>query len=199
MPRIVFPFLLLLLPSWAWVSHHFSTRKTAWTIRNAYANGANGSGSGADPVKEANMGLNELQTLLRDAAQRQDFMEAGRLSDILATRLYGDMTNLDDETRRLRRRQMSWRGLGAAPWLVDRLDSINYTFPTTIQINAMGAVNAILNTTNELVESTSLEERIGIENQNMGVVISGNTGSGTLVAWMCMCKMNLCANFSYYS
>jgi hypothetical protein len=125
------------------------------------------------------MGLNELQTLLREAAQREDFMEAGRLSDILATRLYGDMKGVDEETRRQRRRKMSWRGLGAAPWLVDRLDAINYTFPTTIQINAMEAVNAILNTTTEIVESTSLEERMGVDNMNMGIVISGNTGSGT--------------------
>lgn len=125
------------------------------------------------------MGLNELQTLLRDAAGSQDFVEAGRLSDILATRLYGDMTDISDDIRRQRRRKMSWRGLGAAPWLVDRLDSINYTFPTTIQINAMEAVNSMLNTTSEMVESTSLEERMGVDNMNMGMVISGNTGSGT--------------------
>ena len=125
------------------------------------------------------MGLNELQTLLRDAAGSQDFVEAGRLSDILATRLYGDMTDISDDIRRQRRRKMSWRGLGAAPWLVDRLDSINYTFPTTIQINAMEAVNSMLNTTSEMVESTSLEERMGVDNMNMGIVISGNTGSGT--------------------
>lgn len=148
---------------------------------NAYANsnnnGASSSESGGNAA-EATMGLNELQTLLRDAAQREDFLEAGKLSDVLATRLYGDMKNIDADTRRLRRRKMSWRGMGAAPWLVDRLDSINYTFPTTIQINAMGAVNVILNTTTDLVESTSLEERMGIDNMNMGIVISGNTGSG---------------------
>jgi len=127
----------------------------------------------------SNMGLNELQTLLRDAAQSQDFVEAGRLSDILATRLWGDMKDIDEETRRFRRRKMSWRGLGAAPWLVDRLDSLNYTFPTTIQINSMEAVNAMLNTTREMVEETSLEERMNVDNQNMGIVISGTTGSGT--------------------
>jgi hypothetical protein len=128
---------------------------------------------------EVNVGLNELQTLLREATQRQDFIEAGRLSDILASRLYGeDMKTVDETTRRARRRKMSWRGLGAAPWLVDRLDSINYTFPTSIQICSMEAVNAILNVTD--VESTSLEERIGMENSNMGIVISGNTGSGRL-------------------
>lgn len=124
------------------------------------------------------MGLNELQTLLRRAVQNEDFLEAGRLSDILASRLYGDIQNVDEETRRLQRRKMSWRGLGAAPWLVDRLDSLNYTFPTTIQINAMEAANGILNATTELVENTSLEERMGLHNENMGICISGNTGSG---------------------
>lgn len=136
------------------------------------------------------MGLNELQTLLRDAAQSQDFIKAGRLSDILATRLYGDMTDISDDVKRQRRRKMSWRGLGAAPWLVDRLDSINYTFPTTIQINAMEAVNSMLNTTSEMVESTSLEERMGVDNMNMGIVISGNTGSGTP-------RMNLCQRMKH--
>lgn len=126
------------------------------------------------------MGLNELQTLLRNAVQKEDFTEAGRLSDILANRLYGDIRGEEDnkEARRTRRQKMSWKGLGAAPWLVDRLDSLNYTFPTTIQINSIEAVNAILNTTNELVESTSLEERMGIANENMGICVSGNTGSG---------------------
>ena len=131
----------------------------------------------ADDSQETIMGLNELQTLLRQAAQRQDFMEAQRLSDILATRLFGEM---DEETRKTNRRKMSWRGLGAAPWLVDRLDSLNYTFPTTIQLCSMEAVNAILNNTNEIVESTSLEERMTQDENSMGIVISGNTGSG---AW----------------
>ena len=126
---------------------------------------------------ESVMGLNELQTLLREASQLQDFVEAGRLSDILASRLYGeDMKTVDEATRRSRRLKMSWRGLGAAPWLVDRLDAINYTFPTSIQICSMEAVNAILNETD--VESTSMEERVDNVNSNMGVVISGNTGSG---------------------
>ena len=195
-------FILLLAPSCAWIttkqqtfqatsrtvssSHHhhepypFLSPSTPTTITKTDLSMASG---GADSSTQ--MGLNELQTLLRDAAQSQDFLEAGRLSDILATRLYGDMTGIDDDTKRMRRRKMSWRGLGAAPWLVDRLDSINYTFPTTIQINAMEAVNSILNTTSEMVESTSLEERMGVDNMNMGIVISGNTGSGTCV---CVCR-----------
>jgi hypothetical protein len=182
------PLILLLLsslPSWAWLSHGSSllcgTR--VHPFREKFA-------TFSQPLQvlhmsmqgdsfEVNVGLNELQTLLREATQRQDFIEAGRLSDILASRLYGeDMKTVDETTRRARRRKMSWRGLGAAPWLVDRLDSINYTFPTSIQICSMEAVNAILNVTD--VESTSLEERIGMENSNMGIVISGNTGSGRL-------------------
>lgn len=141
------------------------------------------------------MGLNELQTLLRDAVQQQDFIEAGRLSDILVTRLFGSQDNVDDETRRYRRRQMSWRGLGAAPWLVDRLDSLNYTFPTTIQINSMRAVNAILNDTTttsssadddeDEEEMASLEERIEQQKENnMGIVVSGNTGSGKTLSYL---------------
>ena len=133
---------------------------------------------------ENGMGLNELQTLLRDAAQRQDFVEAGKLSDELFVRLYRDDPPSNDEEKRLRRRRMSWRGLGAAPWLVDRLDSLNYTFPTTIQINAMEAVNKMLNTTDELVESTTLEERVEMNDKDMGIVISGSTGSGKTLAYL---------------
>jgi hypothetical protein len=89
-----------------------------------------------EDIIEDQMGLNEIQTLLREAAQRQDFREAGRLSDILLSRL---AINIEDppknaEEKRARKKRMSWKGLGAAPWLVDRLDSLNYTFPTTIQI-----------------------------------------------------------------
>lgn len=193
--------MALVLPSWAWLSHSYEhhhqslkRRKGGRAFSTAFFQtdrpGRNSQektttsllfmadGEHVDSSKE-NMGLNELQTLLRNAVKKEDFTEAGRLSDILATRLYGDINSVDENTRRLRRRKMSWPGLGAAPWLVDRLDSLNYTFPTTIQINAMEAANAILNTTNELVESTSLEERMDINNENMGICVSGNTGSGT--------------------
>lgn len=130
------------------------------------------------------MGLNELQTLLRDAVQREDYMEAGALSDELFKRLYSDDMPKNDEEKRLRRRKMSWRGLGAAPWLVDRLDSLNYTFPTTIQINSMESVNKILNVTDEIVESTSLEERMDLNQKDMGIVVSGSTGSGKTLAYL---------------
>ena len=192
--------ILLVGPSWAWITttkharHHgraplllstppvqIASPQAPFGILSmaADSNEDSGSSSSSSSTTTEKMGLNELQTLLRDAARSQDFVEAGRLSDVLATRLYGDMTDVSDDVRRQRRRKMSWRGLGAAPWLVDRLDSINYTFPTTIQINAMEAVNSMLNTTSEMVESTSLEERMGVDNMNMGIVISGNTGSGT--------------------
>jgi len=130
------------------------------------------------------MGLNELQTLLRDAVQRQDFLEAGDLSDQLFVRLYGDEMPTNDEEKRLKRKKMSWKGLGAAPWLVDRLDSLNFTFPTTIQINTMESVNKILGTGDEDLETKSLEERIDMNHKDMGVVVSGSTGSGKTLAFL---------------
>ena len=47
-------------------------------------------------TEDEGMGLNELQTLLRDAVQRQDFLEAGDLSDQLFVRLYGDEMPTND-------------------------------------------------------------------------------------------------------
>jgi superfamily II DNA/RNA helicase len=140
--------------------------------------------SNDESSEEKSMGLNELQTLLRDAVQRQDYTEAGTLSDRLFVRLYSEDMPKNDEEKRLKRKRMSWRGLGAAPWLVDRLDSLNYTFPTTIQINAMEAVNKILNTTDEMVETTTLEERIDMNDKDMGIVVSGSTGSGKTLSFL---------------
>lgn len=176
---VLWLFLFCCVPSWSWMGPTIVRQQRCPTFLTASSSNGNN-----DNNSDGEMGLNELQTLLRKAAQKQDYVEAEKLSDALATRLYGDMSDLDPETRRQKKRKMSWRGLGAAPWLVDRLDSINYTFPTTIQINSMDAVNAILNTTNELVESTSLEERIGMDFTNMGIVISGNTGSGKTLAYL---------------
>lgn len=139
------------------------------------------SSSSSDGEMEV-MGLNELQTLLRRAVARQDFTQAGVLSDTLLERLYEDPPSSEEE-KKLRRKQMSWRGLGAAPWLVDRLDSLNFTFPTTIQINAMQAVNSILNTTED-IESSSLQERIERSNKDMGIVVSGTTGAGKTLAYL---------------
>jgi superfamily II DNA/RNA helicase len=156
--------------------------------QSASSSESNNNGSNDETTIIATMGLNELQTLLRNAVQRQDFVEAGKLSDALFVRLYQDDPPSNEEEKRLRRRRMSWRGLGAAPWLVDRLDSLNYTFPTTIQINAMNAVNKILNATDEssslLFESTTLEERVEMIDKDMGLVISGTTGSGKTLAYL---------------
>ena len=131
---------------------------------------------------EDQMGLNELHTALRDAVQQEDYMEAGRISDVMFNRLYGQQVS--SEEKRSLRRHMSWKGMGAAPWLTERLDALNYTFPTTIQINAMEAVNTILNNTDDIVETTSLEERIGMNQKDMGIVISGATGSGKSLAYL---------------
>jgi superfamily II DNA/RNA helicase len=132
------------------------------------------------------IGLNELQTLLRLAVLQQDYVQAGTLSDEIAVRLqHKDGPPANEEEKRQRRKRMSWRGLGASPWLVDRLDALNYTFPTTIQISALEAVNAILNTTDyDVVESTSLEQRIDQSSMDMGIVISGTTGSGKSLAFL---------------
>jgi superfamily II DNA/RNA helicase len=127
------------------------------------------------------LGLNELQTLLREAVQRQDFVEAGALSDELFVRLYGPSDDMSSEEKKQKRRSMSWKGLGAAPWLIDRLDALNYSFPTTIQINTMESVNQILNSTEEMMESASLEERV---NNDLGIVVSGSTGSGKTLAYL---------------
>jgi len=139
------------------------------------------------------MGLNELHTLLRDAVLSEDYTQAGRISGILAQRLYPNYDALSQDEQRAKRRNMSWSGLGAAPWLTDRLDSLNYTFPTTIQINAFSAVNAILSnatttTTAAAADETtlSLEERVKQSSKDcpdMGVVVSGTTGSGKTLSY----------------
>ena len=148
-----------------------------------------------------------ITTQLRDAVLVEDYATAGRISGVLARRLYDDYDALNAEQQRARRRSMSWSGLGAAPWLTDRLDALNYTFPTTIQINAFAAVNAILNeTTTATTTATaaagvlknavvlSLEERVQ-ENAkeqpqqsagssiDMGIVVSGTTGSGKTLSY----------------
>ena len=35
-----------------------------------------------------------------------------------------------------KRTRLSWKGLGTAPWLIEHLDDLGYTYPTTIPINA---------------------------------------------------------------
>jgi superfamily II DNA/RNA helicase len=153
-----------------------------------------------------------LHTQLRDAVERQDYMTAGQISEALATALFPEYPNLDKERQKqIRFQKMSWKGLGAAPWLAERLDALHYTFPTTIQINALQAVNAILllrdDDDNGIEQQNgksqdvayavsslpsassatvpSLEERIKQSNGNvnMGIVVSGTTGSGKTLSY----------------
>jgi len=145
-----------------------------------------------------NFGLNELETLLREAVAKEDFLEAASFSDELFQRLYGDSSevaieDMSPEEKRAKKRRMSWRGQGASPWLVDRLDALNYTLPTTIQINAMEAVNKILaeksdgdeNDDDEDEDSDmSMEEKLEASGKDMGIVVSGSTGSGKTLAFL---------------
>ena len=186
--------------------------------------------------------INELHTKLRDATTQQDYTSAGQISDELLRRLYSSFTannnnnmnsmnnttavasiawdrSTTEERRMLRKSLLTWKGLGSVSWLIDRLDTFNYTFPTTIQINAFSAVNAILshyqdgsnnNVLNSAMTSTTLEERVKNRNvfidydqinnddidaidmktqrndipKDLGVVISGATGSGKSLAYI---------------
>uniref|UniRef100_A0A6V2EIK1 ATP-dependent RNA helicase n=2 Tax=Ditylum brightwellii TaxID=49249 RepID=A0A6V2EIK1_9STRA len=145
------------------------------------------------------MGLNELQTLLRESVSVQDFDAAKLYRDELAERVSvgayrPSSANGDEDEEDLRKKKrLSWKGLGAAPWLVDRLDALNYKFPTTIQINAFESVNTILGVNDshnqeeeDDDDDETLEERLmktPSDEMNMGVVISGSTGSGKTLAY----------------
>jgi superfamily II DNA/RNA helicase len=162
------------------------------------------------------MGLNELQTQFRLAIAREDMDAAMVYRDELADRVDNSHNNnnsynnnsdhdmTEEERLRKKRQRLSWSGLGTAPWLIERLNALGYTFPTTIQINAMEAVNAILsenNTKNDVAnnnknkninddddtDNTTLEERLLKSSstiQNMGLLISGSTGSGKTLAYL---------------
>lgn len=137
------------------------------------------------------MGLNELQTLLRDAVKKEDFDEAIRLRDILAERVSsGAYSPKGGESDKRIKKRLSWRGLGTVPWLEDRLDALGYKFPTTIQINAFESVNTILGALDEdsnIMDKETLEELIyrkGTPGLNMGVVVSGSTGSGKTLSYL---------------
>ncbi len=141
------------------------------------------------------MGLNELQTQFRQAIAREDMDAATLYRNELADRVSSGAyraNNDDDESTeedaQRKRQRLSWAGLGTAPWLIERLQALEYPLPTTIQINAFEAVNAILSNnetahrggnnvnTNDDAEDT-LEERMQSQTpQFMGVVISGSTG-----------------------
>mmetsp|Transcript_1213 Transcript_1213/g.1330 ORF Transcript_1213/g.1330 Transcript_1213/m.1330 type:complete len:333 (+) Transcript_1213:19-1017(+) len=159
-------FVLLLVVTLLWFDtlafvvnrHHFNARrssklsfdsssvqKSSSSSSPLYQSGDNNSYDESQDV--SSLGLNELQTLLRDAVDKEDFFDAAIFSDELFERLYGDENgglSISLEEKKAKRKRMSWRGQGAAPWLVSRLDALNYTLPTTIQINTMEAVNRIL-------------------------------------------------------
>lgn len=139
---------------------------------------------------DTTMGLNELQTLLRDAVKKEDFDEAIRLRDILAERVSSGAYSPNGQDDARKKKRLSWRGLGTAPWLEDRLDAIGYKFPTTIQINAFESVNTMLGALDEnsnMMDKETLEELIyrkGSPGLNMGVVVSGSTGSGKTLSYL---------------
>ena len=137
------------------------------------------------------MGLNELQTLLRDAVKKEDFDSAIKLRDILAEKVSSGAYSpkgSDSDKRKMKR--LSWKGLGTAPWLEDRLDALGYKFPTTIQIKAFESVNTMLGALDEdskMIDKETLEElmyRKGTPGMNMGVVVSGSTGSGKTLSYL---------------
>eukprot|EP00585_Thalassiosira_rotula_P005612 CAMPEP_0196147464 /NCGR_PEP_ID=MMETSP0910-20130528/25466_1 /TAXON_ID=49265 /ORGANISM="Thalassiosira rotula, Strain GSO102" /LENGTH=777 /DNA_ID=CAMNT_0041409889 /DNA_START=62 /DNA_END=2395 /DNA_ORIENTATION=+ len=142
------------------------------------------------------MGLNELQTQFRQAISREDMDAAMLYRDELAERVSSGAYHAHDgdteEDAQRKRQRLSWTGLGTAPWLIERLQALEYPLPTTIQINAFEAVNTILSNTEESSsyrsianEDDTLEERLELQTpQNMGVVISGSTGSGKTLAYL---------------
>jgi superfamily II DNA/RNA helicase len=132
------------------------------------------------------MGLNELQTLLRDAVKEENFDNAILYRDELAERISSGAYTSSGEVDRRKTTRLSWRGLGTAPWLEDRLSALNYKFPTTIQINAFESVNSMLGALDENKNKETLEELMERQGQgnNMGVVISGSTGSGKTLAYL---------------
>lgn len=210
--------LLFIVPSLSWMpttstssivgrtaTHTWTTtpayRKHSWTVQRhaLYSTPSDNTSSSYE-----RMGLNEIQTLFREAVSNQDFETASKLSNELAERISkgayigGGNNNTVEDTRKKKR--LSWKGLGTAPWLEDRLDNLKYTFPTTIQINAFESVNSMLGVMDDDDEGDesngsmdikndkeTLEELIYRKGQpglNMGVVISGSTGSGKTLAYL---------------
>ena len=140
------------------------------------------------------MGLNELQTQFRLAIAKQDLDAAALYRDELAERVSSGIYRPDNEKGtegdEKKKSRLNWEGLGTAPWLMERLNSLEYNLPTTVQINAFEAVNAILEnhvTLTGLPQSNvedTLEERMDASPPNMGIVISGSTGSGKTLAFL---------------
>ena len=175
---------------------------------------------------KSQIGLNELQTLLREAIAAENYKEAATLRDLIADTLSTSNSNiatndnendaavvvnhqqvlgLDQDTRKYKR--LSWVGLGTAPWLVDRLEALNYMLPTTIQIHAFESINEMLfklqqaqqqgavyphvvsypqQTLEELMQSSAeaLASSGEKKRNNMTVIVSGSTGSGKTLAYL---------------
>ena len=140
--------------------------------------------------EEMEMGLNELQTLLRKAVEVENYKEASRLKKLLTDRIQQAPTNSDDTQKRSR---LSWIGLGTAPWLVDRLEALKFILPTTIQIHSLESINSMLSSSStSLSPFETLEERYYLNDQSqpmnqpmdMSVVLSGSTGSGKTLAYL---------------
>jgi len=149
-----------------------------------------------------NIGLNELQTLLREAVASENYKEAARLRDAIADTISKSHSK-DEDPRKYQR--LSWAGLGTAPWLVDRLEALNYMLPTTIQIHAFESINEMLltkiqnssnkpqqqqhqQTLEELLQSSvEASSSLGEDDKrrtNMACIVSGSTGSGKTLAYL---------------
>ena len=155
-------------------------RSTPWRSTERFMSTSGDSSSSAELNK---LGLNEVQTLLRQAIEREDYKEAARLRDVLR-----DLA--PDFAKKVDKSKLSWQGLGAAPWLVDRLQALNLSLPTTIQVNAFESVNSMLSAVSQngnvadISNINTLEDKVNLINRDMGVVISGSTGSGKSLAFL---------------
>jgi superfamily II DNA/RNA helicase len=175
---------------------HLQTVRNTLSLDSIRASSTNNS----QPI-----GLNELQTLLREAVATENYREAARLRDSIAETLSSQQTKTkDDDPRKFQR--LSWVGLGTAPWLVDRLEALNYILPTTIQIHAFESINEMLlkqmnQTTLQQPQHQTLEELVDAaasassyyydsdsqparKRTNMAVIVSGSTGSGKTLAYL---------------
>merc|ERR1711862_486445 len=77
------------------------------------------------------LSLNELQTILRACIKKQNYKKASIIKNIIL--------NKSNKTKNI-----SWSTLGTIPWLIERLDALEYIIPTIIQINAMECINNML-------------------------------------------------------
>ena len=194
-PCILFVAILSRFATSAFINkHNFNTRRIhklsfySGHVSSSclYHSDDSNSNNNAENQKVSSLGMNELQTLLRNAVRNEEFQDAGTFSDELFQRLYGQMSPKEIKSQRSR---MSWRGQGAAPWLVDRLDALNYTLPTTIQINTMEAVNRILSDDNTFNDNDDDDDDNGMSmagsvGKDMGIVVSGSTGSGKSMSFL---------------